>query len=168
MIVDAYGQFIYNQDEICDVIMQGNSIENTFLVDESCNFDVNHINDYTKLNTLVHAVDKLSVGDFDTNNQKNWFMPLEYKDMDIAEYILSLCDSNDELQRCGHELIMYQERNLFNLLKYMKYLVDTMIDNNIVWGVGRGSSVSSFVLFKLKVHKINSMYYNLDVSEFLR
>ena len=63
---------------------------------------------------------------------------------------------------------MFQERNLFNLLKYLKYLVDTMRDNNVIWGVGRGSSVASYVLYLLGVHRINSMYYDLDPGEFLR
>jgi len=57
---------------------------------------------------------------------------------------------------------------MFNLLKYLKYLVDTMRDNNIVWGVGRGSSVASFVLFLMGVHKINSLYYDIPIEEFLK
>ena len=91
-----------------------------------------------------------------------------YKDLDIAAYVLSLCSTDIELQRCGQELMLYQERGLFNLLKYLKYLVDTMRDNNLIWGVGRGSSVASYVLFKLGVHRIDSMYYELDPQEFLR
>ena len=63
---------------------------------------------------------------------------------------------------------MYQERNMFTLLKYLKYLVDTMRQNNIVWGVGRGSSVASFVLFLIGIHKINSLYYDLPIDEFLK
>ena len=43
-----------------------------------------------------------------------------------------------------------------------------MTQNQVIWGVGRGSSVASFVLYKLGVHKIDSLYYNLDVHEFLR
>jgi DNA polymerase III alpha subunit len=54
------------------------------------------------------------------------------------------------------------------LLKYLKYLVDVMTENKIIWGVGRGSSVASYVLYKLGVHRIDSMFYNLDVHEFLR
>jgi DNA polymerase III alpha subunit len=64
--------------------------------------------------------------------------------------------------------LMFQERNLFNLLKYLKYLVDTMKSNNVIWGVGRGSSVASYVLYLLGVHRIDSMYYDLDPKEFLR
>ena len=43
-----------------------------------------------------------------------------------------------------------------------------MRKNNIVWGVGRGSSVASFVLFLIGVHKINSLYYDISIDEFLR
>jgi DNA polymerase III alpha subunit len=64
--------------------------------------------------------------------------------------------------------MLFQERNLFDLLRYLKYLVDVMTENQLIWGVGRGSSVASFVLYKLKVHRINSMYYELDPAEFLR
>jgi len=95
-------------------------------------------------------------------------MPDEYKELDIAAYVLGLCTQDYELQRVGEELLLFQERDAFNLLRYMKYLVDTLRKNNIVWGVGRGSSVASYVLFLLGVHKINSIYYNLDIEEFLK
>ena len=101
-------------------------------------------------------------------NQNNYFMPDEYKNIDIAKYVLDLCVTDVELQRVGTELLLYQERNMFNILKYLKYLVDTLKNNNIVFGVGRGSSVSSYVLYLLGVHKINSLYYDLDITEFLK
>jgi DNA polymerase III alpha subunit len=72
------------------------------------------------------------------------------------------------LQRAGEVLILFQERGLFPLLQYLKYLVDTMRANEIVWGVGRGSSVASYVLFLLEVHRINSLYYDLSIDEFLK
>ena len=92
----------------------------------------------------------------------------EYRHMDIAEYVLSLCDSDAKLQRCGEELLLFQERNLFDLLRYLKYLVDTLRANRMIWGVGRGSSVASYVLYLLGVHRIDSMFYDLDIHEFLR
>jgi DNA polymerase III alpha subunit len=63
---------------------------------------------------------------------------------------------------------LFQARNLLTLLQYLKYLVDTLRTNKIVWGVGRGSSVSSYVLYKIGVHKIDSLYYDLDPAEFLK
>jgi DNA polymerase III alpha subunit len=98
-----------------------------------------------------------SVEEFDERFQKKWHMPNEYKELDIAEYVLGLCKEDYELQRVGQELLLFQERNAFDLLRYMKYLVDTLRKNNIVWGVGRGSSVASYVLFLLGVHKINRL-----------
>ena len=95
-------------------------------------------------------------------------MPIEYLNMDIAQYVLDKCNTEAELQRAGEELIKFQERDMFILLKYLKYLVDTMRSNNIVWGVGRGSSVASFVLFLLEIHRINSLYYDLSIDEFLK
>jgi DNA polymerase III alpha subunit len=109
-----------------------------------------------------------SVEEFDLRFQRKWHMPVEYKELDIAEYILSLCTQDYELQRVAEELLLYQERDLFDLLRYLKYLVDTLRKNNLVWGVGRGSSVASYVLFLLGVHKINSVYYDLSIDEFLK
>ena len=43
-----------------------------------------------------------------------------------------------------------------------------MKQNNLIWGVGRGSSVASYVLYLLGVHRIDSLHYNLDIAEFLR
>jgi len=108
------------------------------------------------------------VEEFDNAQQSNWYMPNEYKNLDIAQYILDQCKSDAELQRVGQELLLYQERNLFDLLRYLKYFVDTMRKNNVVWGLGRGSSVASFVLYLLGVHKINSLYYDLPIEEFLK
>jgi DNA polymerase III alpha subunit len=101
-------------------------------------------------------------------NQQNWHMPVEYKDLDIAKWCLERCDNEEQLQRTGKELIMYQERDMFPLLQFLKYMVDTMREKNIVWGVGRGSSVSSYVLYLIGVHKIDAIYYNLEVEDFLR
>ena len=110
----------------------------------------------------------MTVEQFDQMKQNSWHMPDEYKHMDIAEYILSLCDSPAQLQRCGEELLLFQERGLFDLLRYLRYLVDTLRSHNMIWGVGRGSSVASYVLYLLGVHRIDSMFYDLDAREFLR
>lgn len=115
----------------------------------------------------IRPVDS-SIEEFDSKNQSTWHMPQDYKDLDIAEWILNQCKHDYELQRVGQELLMFQERDLFNLLRYLKYLVDTLRKNNIVWGVGRGSSVSSYVLYLIGVHKIDSLYYELSIDEFLK
>jgi DNA polymerase III alpha subunit len=105
---------------------------------------------------------------FDQAMQAHWYMPEEYAKLDIAKWILDQCKTQTELQRVGEELLLFQERDAFNLLRYLKYIVDTFRANNIVWGLGRGSSVSSYVLYLIGVHKIDSIYYDLPIEEFLK
>lgn len=109
-----------------------------------------------------------NVDEFDAQQQANWHMPQEYRDLDIAQWVLDQCKTQDELQRVGEELLMYHERGLFDLLRYLKYMVDTFRKNNVVWGLGRGSSVASYVLYILGVHKINSLFYDIPIEEFLK
>ena len=66
------------------------------------------------------------------------------------------------------ELKEFEVRGLFDMLRYMIYLVDVMRENNIVWGVGRGSSVASYVLYLIGIHRINPLDYDLNWRDFLR
>jgi hypothetical protein len=170
---NKFGELVFSEDDICDLLMQGRTVDSLerVTVDETVDLE-NLVGLIEKPESLFrwsfpHNSD-IGVPEFHLTQQMNWHMPNEYKQLDIADYILGLCTTEAELQRCGKELLLYQERDLFNLLKYLKYLVDIMTENKIIWGVGRGSSVASYVLYKLKVHRIDSMFYNLDVHEFLR
>lgn len=100
--------------------------------------------------------------------QQQWQMPAEYQQLDIARWLLDQCANEVELQRMGKELLLFQDRDLMVLLQYLKYLVDTLQKNSVVMGVGRGSSVASFALYKIGVHRINSIEYDLPIEEFLR
>lgn len=169
MITDKYGQQIYNEKDLCEAYIKNPEIQlKNVLVSDNITFDsalyVEHIPQ------LIHHVinEDMSIEDFDAHCQSKYFMPPEYATLDIAKFVLDQCQNDAELQRAGTELLLYQERDMFMLLRYLKYLVDTMRANNIVWGVGRGSSVSSFVLFLIGVHKINSLYYDLSADEFLK
>jgi DNA polymerase III alpha subunit len=108
---------------------------------------------------------------FDGALQSEWFMPDEYKDINVYEYVLGKAETpcpQHVQDRIWKELRAYQVRGMFPLLQYMIYLVDFMRENNIVWGVGRGSSVASYVLYLIGVHKFNSIQFDLDWREFLR
>jgi DNA polymerase III alpha subunit len=115
-----------------------------------------------------YEANDIDIDQFDQAMQSHWHMPEEYKTMDIAKWVLDQCSTEPELQRVGQELLLFQERDAFNLLRYLKYLVDTFRTNNIVWGLGRGSSVASYVLYLIGVHKIDSIYYDLPIEEFLK
>jgi DNA polymerase III alpha subunit len=96
-------------------------------------------------------------------------MPDEYKQLDIEAWVREQSPPWDPIfTRVEEELAAFKERNMLDLLRWLKYFVDTMRSNNLVWGVGRGSSVASYVLYVIGVHKIDSIKYNLDWQEFLR
>jgi hypothetical protein len=105
---------------------------------------------------------------FDGICQSEWFMPDEYKNMDILNYLVEQCNDADAYVRMVDEWEEFYKRDMIDLLRYMKYLVDFMRENNIFWGVGRGSSVASYILFLIGVHKIDSLKHGLDWREFLR
>lgn len=171
MKYDSYGQVIATTQDLCNILYK----------DPAANLGQFIVEDHTEFNRSVRAMhydsallnpyivlQQETVDEFDARQQANWHMPAEYKTMDIAKWLLDQCREPAELQRVGQELLLYQERDLFPLLQYLKYLVDTLRANSIVWGVGRGSSVASYVLYLLGVHKINSIQYELEIEEFLK
>jgi DNA polymerase III alpha subunit len=155
---------------LCDLLYTKPDLNiNLFQVEDPLEFNASVDALHAEINKLgLYTSKRMPIDKYDDAMQSQWRMPDEYKELDIAEYILSLCCEEYELQRVAQELLLYQERDLFNLLRYLKYLVDTLRKNNLVWGVGRGSSVASYVLFLLGVHKINSLHYQLDITEFLK
>jgi DNA polymerase III alpha subunit len=171
MNIDKFGQQIFSSADILNLYLRGHdlAVMQRMQVDhtvdlESAAMILDNVPTFIRYNELADQ----SVEEFDHRCQNTWYMPEQYRNMDIAEHVLSLCATEAELQRCGQELMLFQERDLFNLLRYLVYLVDIMHKNQLIWGVGRGSSVASFVLYKLGVHRIDSLYYELDPEEFLR
>ena len=169
---NQYSEIILDETDLCNLLMQGQDITQMKCIVESgvdIESAIQLLEDPGQLVAWTFPYDSdISVPDWDNLQQRNWHMPEEYKQLDIAEHVVAMCDTAEKLQRVGHELLLYQERGLFDLLRYLKYLVDVMHDNRVIWGVGRGSSVASYVLYLLGVHRIDSMYYDLDAGEFLR
>jgi hypothetical protein len=171
MLLDKYSRRIISENDLINLLYINPAV------------DLSHayLDNATKHNNAVAAnyselskLNELPILDIDLEvwhkqNQQHWCMPDEYKNFDISAWVLNECNNNEtELQRCGQELLEYAARDLLPLLQYLKYLVDTMRANNIVWGVGRGSSTASFVLYKIGVHRINSIEYQLPLEEFFK
>ena len=169
MHTDRYSQIILTEDDLCDLYMRDPTrIVKSCLVTDNIKLDQLFLSDDNTPELVTYVDPETSVEDFDECNQDQWQMPIEYYQLDIAKWVLDQCSNEEELQRAGDELLKFHERNMFPLLQYLKYLVDIMRENNILWGVGRGSSVASFVLFLIGIHRINSLYYQLSVDEFLK
>lgn len=170
---NKFGEPVFSQADLLDAVLSGHDVFSSH-----CEFVVTDIDPEALTQQLTslglppvpvrRSDESLTMEQFDATKQDSWFMPQQYRDLDIAQYVLQLCQTQPQLQRVGEELLLYQERNLFDLLRYLKFLVDTMNEHGVIWGVGRGSSVASYVLYLLGVHRIDSMFYELNPREFLR
>ena len=109
----------------------------------------------------------------------DWKLPKEYQSLNIRQVLMEQLgrelDSNNysdseteiRMQRVVNELDIYEKNNLFDVLKTIFFIINTFTDHNVVWGVGRGSSVSSYVLYLLRVHDVDSVKYNLHIKDFI-
>ena len=118
---------------------------------------------------VIHTAPKRDKPEeFDRKNCDYWHMPEKYYQINVLQWLLDRCQNDEEKMRVQTEYSLFEQKNFIKVLQFLIYFVDTLRANNIVWGVGRGSSVASFCLFLIGVHKINPMLYNLDITEFLR
>jgi DNA polymerase III alpha subunit len=174
MKTDELGIPRFTNRDLIDMIYSGN-VDKCHVVLCDPNNDIDQFNavmeeqGLPKLQTYIPIdVDQKT---FDDVCQSEWFMPEEYKnisDKELWHILIGKCNNTDQVDRVMEEYDGFQSRGMLELLKYMIYLVDFMRENGIVWGVGRGSSVASYVLYLIGVHKIDSLKYNLDWREFLR
>ena len=167
MRLDKYSNPVFNESDLFDALYQGHqfNVADTMLVERTDS--VKELEKQIGFKFLDPYETHFDTKDYDQACQTNWLMPDKYKTLDIEEWLLDSCPEQNH-QRLIEELQEYKSRNMLDLLRWLKYLVDTLEKNNIVCGVGRGSSVASYVLFLLGVHKIDSVKYNLDWQEFLR
>lgn len=167
MISDKFGNAIYQSKDLIDFFYKGQLNLDKITVESSSEISQFETASGQLLNKIDPAIYQISLEEFDQTLQADWFVPDEYKNMDIESFLVHACPE-ENYQRLVEELQEYRSRNMLPLLQALKYLVDTLRQHNIIWGVGRGSSVASYALFLLGVHKIDSLKYNLDWREFLR
>lgn len=168
MHLDKFSNPIFNEQDIFDALYQGRT-------DILTRATVESTDEIEKLSVITHThllqaitQDNISLEQFDLYMQSNWKMPDEYKQYDIIDWLYCQCTTDTQKHRVSEELEAFDNRNMIMLLKWLKYFVDTCSQKQIVWGIGRGSSVASYVLYLIGVHAIDSMKYNLDWREFLR
>lgn len=173
MKTDHFGEVILNENDLIQGLYSG-KINNLSTVNVEDQNLIDHFNNACKSNAdpiqkiVRYSSPDIAVSEYDRRCQNSWFMPDEYKNFDIESYVRSFCETDEEIDRVNMELRLFHQYDMINVLKFLKYLVDTMRINNVVWGVGRGSSVASYCLFLIGAHRINSLKYNLDINEFLK
>ena len=168
--IDNNGEIILDDKAVFNLLYEGVDLNNV-----KCK----RSEDLEIYNSIVDEYDfnmsKLQFTSSTENKEKfiqkclnNWFIPEKYKNINPYNYIRELVKTQEEIDRVELEIQMFEERNMKNVLRFMIFFIDFMRENNIVWGVGRGSSVASYCLYLLGVHKVNSLHHDLDIKEFLK
>jgi hypothetical protein len=166
MRLDPFSNPVFSDTDLFKALYQGHELSSEMFVDR--NSEVNSLLTTSGLQCWLPLDEyDISVEEYDAAMQADWHMPDEYKILDIEGFLVSQCPK-ENYQRLIDELGAFKERDMYNLLRWLKYFVDTCTEKNIVWGIGRGSSVASYVLYLIGVHSVDSVKYNLDWQEFLR
>lgn len=104
-----------------------------------------------------------------------WILPEKYLLMDLDSYLYKLSGKikkddlfEKRLERLAKEIFEFKQQGLEDVLRLLIFIVDRFIETNSVWGVGRGSSCSSYLLFLIGLHEIDPVLYEIDLSDFLK
>lgn len=164
--IDEYGRAVVNSDDLFELWFGGEQTDDvTVLFDEE-------VERYNR-QCIQHGKDEHLIkppSEPLTHEQRlaQWTIPEPYQQIDVRKWCLQRCSRSDEIERVEKEMKLYEARGMLPVLRALIYMVDALRARNILWGVGRGSSVASYVLFLLGVHRIDSIRFGLDVEDFLR
>lgn len=179
-MLNSQNEIIVDENDIVEMILQGIEPDMVTMLETQSLDRYNHLCSLFLIDKQIDV--EIADNNLDKYNKElanNWYMPEKYKTLDIEKWLYKkTCEkkqmtgdwvyNSPDWIRVEQELEEFEKRGMFPLLNFLCYMVDTMRENKIVWGVGRGSSVASYVLYLLGVHKIDSMKYNLDYKEFFR
>lgn len=171
LIFDHCTRPVLSVDQGIELLMMDKSISGVLFEDDP---DIDLMNKHSRnlldeswnINTDKYAY--ITPDQFHEVKRDTWLIPEKYKLLDIESHIMGLCNTEEERVRVILELDMFRERDMFDLLRVLVYMIDHFREHNYIWGVGRGSSVSSYCLFLIGVHKVDSLKYQLDIGEFLK
>jgi DNA polymerase III alpha subunit len=104
----------------------------------------------------------------DFNPDLSWNLPEHWANLDLDAYFEGrLARADDRYKaRALAELKQVRERGLENLIRAIGYVVERFKETGQVWGVGRGSSCASLLLFLLGLHQVDPIKYNIPLEEF--
>jgi len=169
--VNKYGQAILTSNNLRELLLRGKNIGHLNVVfDEEIELFQKYQSELLN-NTVTFLEAPEEVLSFDEFHEKcsgEWLFPEIYQHIDVKNWLLDKCKTQEQIERVNVEYAMFEERDLIMLLRLFIYLVNYMRENKFVWGVGRGSSVSSYILYLTGVHRVDSLKYGLDIRDYLK
>lgn len=170
-IIDQYGNAAFSLEGAVDLLMRGGELPGIQVVDEEGFHKYNQLCkefDHPEDSVVFYKTPEVSVEEWDRERQARWFIPEPFASINVFEWLLERCTTEEEGLRVIEEWRLFEERGMENVLRFMIYMVDHLRKSGILWGVGRGSSVASYCLYLIGVHRINSLRFGLDYREFLK
>lgn len=161
-------QYVVSEHDIVQGWLSGTNVRDVIVEDTK---PINIYNQWCNtfdLEELINAKQEDSTNTFVEECLRDWNMPDSYLSINIHEWLMERCTTAQQRDRVYTELLEYEKRGMIIVLKFLLYLVETCDKNDIVLGVGRGSSVASYCLYLLGIHCIDSIKYELDIKEFLK
>jgi DNA polymerase III alpha subunit len=106
-------------------------------------------------------------------NTFEWKTPPPYAGMDIPDATRSLLHekglvSDQYRGRLEAELIHAEQMDMIDFIRCLMWITDTLRINGIPWGLGRGSSCASLIMFLLGVNKVDPVRYDIPMEEFYK
>lgn len=159
-------QIVHSLDEVLELLLS-KSVHGEIIIDDPDELALYNEHKALVAKNIQFVAQDVSDNFHDTHTDI-WNIPSEYLDIDVDQYLLNRCTNNVEVERVASELKEFKKRGLSVVLNLMIFLVDHFTKNNIVWGVGRGSSAASYCLYLIGINRVNSLAYNLDIKEFFK
>ena len=171
LTVNKYGQALLTSDSLRELLLQGKNISHLNVIfDDEIKLHEQYQSEllHDTITFLGAPEEVLSYDEFHSKCAEEWVFPIVYQQIDVRTWLHDKCNTKEEVDRVVQEYAMYEERGLIMLLRLFIYLVDYMRKNKFIWGVGRGSSVSSYILYLIGVHRVDSLKYGLDIKDYLK
>lgn len=166
--IDEYGKVYYTPDQLVNMIMSGYDVTNFSVTSEKDVTENNNSEDLNIKKINFYQKNKSELTEYFNDIKNDFIIPDNFMSIDLYNFLLSKCNTQEEYIRIEYEYNLIVKKDMINFFKCIIYLVDFFRNNDILWGVGRGSSVSSYALYLIGIHKINSIKYNLDCHEFFK
>lgn len=169
--IDEYGNTTFDLEGAIDLLMTGGEVAGIQVIEKP---EFQSFNQFCK--EFDHPEDMVEfyvkpehdVKTWDAERQSRWFIPEPFASINTLDWLIERCSTDEQSLRVIEEWQIFNERNMDDVLRFLIYMVDHFRNNEILWGVGRGSSVSSYCLYLIGVHRIDSIRFGLDYREFLK
>jgi DNA polymerase III alpha subunit len=171
--INIYGQAILSSESLIEILLQGRNIShlNVIRSDEDIRLYEQYQSELLSGQTttfLDSPPEELDFDSFHKERADEWIFPIEFQQIDVLDWCLNKCKTQEEQERVKQEFVMFQERDLIMILRLFIFLINYMRRKDFIWGVGRGSSVSSYILYLIGVHRVDSIKYGLDIKDYLK